>query len=426
MIISIGCRHIWKSTRNPTMQNATRMKGWALGLGRSATCCADQILEITLIWVVWQATQSSTYTAAAAFAQRAPFWILGFAGAGYVDKVGAIRMLRHLNTAALLTASVGVLLMCWFPMQLPETALVFTALGFVTGVARSMEAPALTVLVPTFNGAWTIQGLNNLLDNSKRVGRLAAPVPALLLGMVPSFYLLGMSGLGYLAMAQVALVLAKHGHQKNPAHWRPNRADPLFQQGFLSNIRRIYRAGSLGLLLSAAAVYAVFHGAAYFAIVPRVLLTQSDGAVGAYASIVGAFAMGGIFSNLLIARMKAQRFMGWVALGMFTAGLSFLLLGQVHGAVLLWLVGFVGGMSLPFQDVFVTCLIQKEAPSELLARAHALWRLGCEAGIGLGMLLGGVAADVIDGSALLIVVGVAIGAIDALLLFSDRHSRSCA
>ena len=399
-----------------SMQNATRLNGWGLGLGRAASCCADQILEITLIWVVWQATHSSTYTGLAAFAQRAPFWILGFVGAGYVDRVGAVRMLRYLNGLAIVVALIGVTLVEWVGRE----ALIIAAVSFLIGIARSMEAPALTTLVPSFSGVWSTQGLNNLLDNSKRLGRLAAPVPALLLGTIPPHLLLGTACFGYLVMNLVAGALSQEKEKKKRKMPAPHLfAQSLLGEGFFDSVKRIYLAGQLGLVLGASAIYAMLHGAAYFSIMPRVLLTQNNGAVGSYASIISAFALGGILSNLLISRIAVTRYATVVALGMLAAGLAFLLIGQVEGMLLLWGLGFIGGMSLPFQDVFITCLIQRDAPKEMLARAHAVWRLGCEAGIGLGMLLGGLAADAIDGSWLLILIGVGIALVALFIFIQD-------
>lgn len=398
------------------MQDPTRFNGWSLGFGRTSTCFADQILEITLIWVVWQATQSSTYTGMAAFAQRAPFWILGFVGAGYVDKVGSARILRKLNLMAAGVALLGIAVAHSLGQSKVMIAIVIASVSFLIGIARSMEAPALTALVPGFSNVWSVQGLNNLLDNSKRLGRLAAPMPTLFLGTVPTHWLLGICACGYLLMSWVANSL----HMNLPTTRHKAR---LLGPTFVTTAKQIYRSGQLGLIMGASVLYAFLHGAAYFSIVPRVLLSQSGGAVGAYASIISAFALGGISSNLLIARIEVSRYTAAVAIGMAIAGAAFLLIGQVQNAWVLWLIGFIGGMSLPFQDVFITCLIQRDAPKEMLARSHALWRLGCEAGIGLGMLLGGIAADAISGSTLLIVAGLGIICI-AWLVFSQDNTSS--
>ena len=403
------------------MFTATRMKGWSLGSGRAATCAADQLLEITLVWVVWQATESSTYTSIAAFAQRAPFWLLGFVGAGYVDRIGPVRMLRNLNVLSFLIALLGLGLVT----LLGREALVIAVVSFLIGVARAMEAPALTSLVPGFVGVWSVQGLNNLLDNAKRLGRLLAPAPALLLGAVPAHLMLGLCSCGYLVMGLVARTLAR-GSQ-GAAEGNPALSDtptPPDGAGFLASARRIYASGQLGVVLGASVLYAFFHGAAYFAVMPRVLLSESGGAVGAYASIVSAFGFGGMFANLLIARASVHRYAQVLALGMLGAGLAFLMIGQVQGMLLLWIVGFVGGMSLPLQEVFLICLIQRDAPKAMLARTHAVWRLGCEAGLGLGMLLGGLAADQWNGALLLALAGSGIMLIAAFVFLQDRKAAS--
>jgi hypothetical protein len=52
-----------------------------LWLGRSSTHLGDQLHEIALVWMAWELTRSSTLTAFAALATRAPVSALGaFAG----------------------------------------------------------------------------------------------------------------------------------------------------------------------------------------------------------------------------------------------------------------------------------------------------------------------------------------------------------
>ncbi len=258
-------------------------RGLLLGAGRAASSCGDQILEITLIWAVWQVTQSSSLTGLAVFIQRAPYWLFGFIGATFTDRLGAIVILRRAN---------------------------FSAVG----------------------------------------------------------------------MAGVATVLG------------------------------------------CSAAYGIFHGAAYFSIVPRILLSANGGEADVYASIIGAFAFGGIAANVLIAGISAKRAATMVAGGMFVAGMSFLLLGQVSNYAGQVAIGLAGGASLAFQDVFIITLIQKNAPSQLLARAHALWRLGGELGLGFGVLVGGIAADLFSSAYLLIAVGVAIALISATLVIKAGSS----
>jgi hypothetical protein len=58
-----------------------------LRLGRSSTYLADQLHEIALVWMGWELTRSSTLTALAVLATRAPLWALGSFAGVYADRL---------------------------------------------------------------------------------------------------------------------------------------------------------------------------------------------------------------------------------------------------------------------------------------------------------------------------------------------------
>ncbi|WP_343036083.1 MFS transporter [Hongsoonwoonella zoysiae] len=394
----------------------SRADGLKLGIGRASSACGDQILEIILIWAVWQLTKSSSFTGLAVFIQRAPFWLFGFVGATFTDRLGALPILRRANIVAILVAVLATLAMV---AGAPEAITVLMA-AFAIGCARAFEPPALTAIVPAMQPAWTTKSLNNVLDNAKRLGRLAAPFPAMLLGKAATYLVLDIAAATFAIMVGVSAALSRK--------IRPQAITlPVSISEQFRAIRTIYASKVLAAVLGCSAVYALFHGAAYFAILPRILLEGSDGGAGAYASVIGAFAFGGIAANVLIAGLPAGRSDLMVGGGMFVAGLSFLLIGQSSVLTTQMAIGFAGGASFAFQDVFVTTLIQKYAAARLLARAHALWRLGAEMGLGAGVLIGGVAADIFDAASLLLIVGIGIGLVSVTLILqtgpetADQH-----
>ncbi|MBA5778466.1 MFS transporter [Stappia sp. F7233] len=385
-------------------------------MGRSAAICGDQILEIMLVWAVWQLTQSSTLTGLAVFIQRAPFWLFGFVGATFTDRLGALPILKRANGFAILVAALATLAMAAGSSE----ALTILCAAFAIGCARAFESPALTAIVPALQPVWSTKNLNNLLDNAKRLGRLVAPFPAMLLGKTATFLVLDIAAASFAIMVTAATVLSR---SIRPA------TNPL-PTGIgeqLRAIRTICASRVLAAVLVCSAVYALFHGAAYFVILPRILLEGGNGEAGAYASVIGAFAFGGIAANLIIAWLPASRSNLMVGFGMFVAGLAFLLVGQTGTLALQMAIGLAGGASFAFQDVFIITLIQKHAAATHLARAHALWRLGSELGLGAGVLLGGIAADNFDAAWLLLVVGASIGLVSLVLVLrtspeaEDRH-----
>jgi len=387
------------------MTKARLSSGFLLGFGRSATTCGDQILEVMVIWTVWQYTQSSTLTAMAAFLQRAPFWLFGFIGATYTDREGATGTLRKASFAAMIICFISIIALL-LGLNEPIT---ITIASFAIGCARSFEPPALTAIVPAFSKAWSVKNLNNLLDNAKRLGRLIAPLPAMLLGVVPTALVIVIPAFAFSIMIFVSKHIAKHVKDELV----PVPAKPITQWKI---VKQIYGLHPIGLLFVCSAIYAFFHGAAYFALVPRVLFIESENRVDQYAMIIGAFAFGGIAANAVIAALSSLKPPIMVGVGMIVAGLTFLLLGQSLPFYTKLTIATLGGASLAFQDVFMTTLIQEQVPRSMLARAHALWRLGSEIGLGLGILVGGVAADAFSSTYLLVGVGVFIGFIGLRVL----------
>jgi hypothetical protein len=69
-------------------------------------------------------------------------------------------------------------------------------------------------------------------------------------------------------------------------------------------------------------------------------------------------------------------------------------------------LGVLIGMALPFQDVFMTMIIQQRAQSGTLARVHAMWRLTAEISLGIGLVAGGWSTEYLGGAVVLLASGI--------------------
>jgi MFS family permease len=367
-------------------------KATPLVLGRFFSTCGDQIIEILVIWIAWQATHSSFVTSLAAFSQRAPFWLLGFFNAGLTDRRNPLNLLLSASLLAAFFALIATGIALW-----NNQSLLIIGLAFLIGCARSFEAPALSAMVPVLMPASHAHQANNLLDNAKRTARIIAPFLIGTLNDGQSFLCLVAVASCYAAMAFCAVILKRFVSIPKIEIVTSTRSP-------FTAMEDIIKTRTVGALLFSSMIYAFFHGASYFAFLPRLTLANDQADVTHYAHLISIIAIGGLCGNGLILFFQSMRADMMVTLGMIGAGIGFGLMGIASENARLFLA-FALGLSLPLQDVFIISLIQTHAKSDLVARSHALWRLGCELTIGLGMLAGGFMAGHVSIAGLLLAAG---------------------
>lgn len=374
---------------------ATICEALPIAAGRFFSTCGDQIIEILVIWIAWQATQSSFATSIAAFSQRAPFWLFGYVGAGLTDRRSPFGVLVAASLTCTVLALAGATI-----GTMNATSVAVIAIAFLIGCARSFEAPALTALISATVPPVHMHQVNNILDNSKRMGRVVAPFVA---GGISS----GRTAWSLMIIAGCYAVMAICVKAISRARSLAGGDISIKKKGGLGSIREILGTAFVGSVIVASMFYAFFHGAAYFALIPRLFLATTDGSVTGFAQIVTMIALGGLCGNVTILALGSPNARNMVTLGMLGAGIGFGLIA-VLGPYERLAAAFLVGISLPLQDVFIISLIQHYSRPDLVARGHALWRLACELTIGLGMLAGGFGADRAPAYVLLICAGVGI------------------
>ena len=374
---------------------ATIREALPIAAGRFFSTCGDQIIEILVIWIAWQATQSSFATSIAAFSQRAPFWLFGYVGAGLTDRRSPFGVLVAASLTCTVLALAGAAI-----GTMNATSIAVIAIAFLIGCARSFEAPALTALISATVPPVHMHQVNNILDNSKRMGRVVAPFVA---GGISS----GRTAWSLMIIAGCYAVMAICVKAISRARSLAGGDISIKKKGGLGSIREILGTAFVGSVIVASMFYAFFHGAAYFALIPRLFLATSDGSVTGFAQIVTMIALGGLCGNAAILVLGSPNARNMVTLGMLGAGIGFGLIA-VLGPYERLAAAFLVGISLPLQDVFIISIIQHYSRPDLVARGHALWRLACELTIGIGMLAGGFGADRAPAYVLLICAGVGI------------------
>lgn len=372
---------------------------WRLVGGRFASVTGDQIVELTVLWAVWAATGSSTWTAVAVFCGRAPLWIFALLGSGFVLRHGPLTTIARLNFAAAGVAAAAALAAGW-------SAIAAIASFFAIASLRAVEAAALAAAVPAEVSPAGAQRFNALLDNAKRIGRLAGPLGTRLLEATAPWVAMTTAGALYWVMGWAAVRSVERGAVVRRAT----------SETIVEAVRRTARDPALRVLVGGAAAYAFFWAACWYAVLPRLCFAAPGGSASTLATVVAAAAGGGILANFAIARIPVARPERVVAVAVLVAGIGYGLLAVQPIEVPRLVIASVVGAAAPVQDVFIVCLLQRWAAAGHVARLHAIWRLACELAISLGLLLGGMAVDHHGASPVAAICGVAIVGVGAFLL----------
>lgn len=367
-----------------------------LTAGRSVTVFADQLIELLILWFVWELTRSSAIMGLATFAGRSPFWIFAFYGATLVDRFGPLRLLRLCNTAAAVIASIAALKLA----LLGSDVFTFVLLAFALNTARSLEAAALAAAVPLLFPAGSHQKPNSWFDNAKRIGRLTAPLLSRWIGVLHPAAFVVLAGTAYAAMAVAAARISVV--VDNVSRRVSDRGE------FSSALTFVLKNRTLGTVIGLSAIYAFFHGIAYFVVLPRLSFDGDRNSPFSLGMIITLFGVGGILSNLVISRTVIREHVRAIGAGMIVVGVCFGLFATDPPTWARLVLALVAGASLPFQDVFITCAIQAIGPPTLVARLHATWRLACELTISLGVLSGGLLVDAFSAMTVGVISGAAI------------------
>lgn len=387
-----------------------RLRLALLASGRSVTVFADQLLELLILWFVWDLTHSSTIMAVATFSGRAPFWLFALYGATLTDRFGSLRSLAVCNAiAGGIATSVAVKIMIS-----GSDVISFIFLSFALNSARSIEAAALTAATPLIVPKNSYQIANGWFDNAKRIGRLTAPMLSKWISILsPGFFII-VAGVVYFGMSVIAAYISR------VVNFSQRKAYDV--DSFLSALHVLKNNRTMVLVFSTSAIYALFHGISYFVVLPRLSFEANPTSPAFFGMLVILFGIGGIIANLIIANLSIRNHLASVACGMIVAGTCFGILTVESPYWVRIFVALTCGAAFPFQDVFVTCAIQSLSSSNIVARMHATWRLGCECTISLGILLGGIAVDGADAYLVGIVSGLMIVGIGSILLIRSHYT----
>ncbi|MGH8429596.1 MAG: hypothetical protein ACREUF_04245 [Solimonas sp.] len=291
------------------------------------------------------------------------------------------------------------------------------AVAFGISALRTIEAPVLSAQLPLLVPRRHLMAINGVLDNTKRVARLIAPVLiAACQDLLSVGQLFGLVALAYWCMAAAAGLIA----DARPVS-STKSASPSSFTSWRDTWDEARRDRELFCAILFSGAYTVAHGASYWVLIPRLLLDHLSLGTAGLALVIAGFGAGGLLGNLALLTSRYSGQVSLVGLGMAmasTAFFSFAFVGSEWTAVI---AAVLGGLALPMMDVSMQVLIHQRAARDHWGRIFALWRYVAEVGIGIGLLIGGPIAELIGAAPGLVGLGLYGIMVGLILLLAARR-----
>ncbi|WP_124727931.1 MFS transporter [Staphylospora marina] len=342
----------------------------------------DQLHEIALLWLVLQMSGSGNHVALVMLASRTPLFIVGLMGGVYSDRWNKIRTITIVNTICSVLVLTAPVLYIFNMLTVPS----LVSLAAVIGIARCFGFPAYSGLIPDFVEKNRLQGLNGLLDTTKRVARSMGPAwGGTLTKIVPVAVLFVIDALSYLLSA-VFVKAAKPIHVE-PAEETTKTSKKSFAEDLFEVWQYIKKEKSLGLTMIGFGLYNVAYALGYWIGIPS-LSKMLGNSPSAYSYLIASFGLGGLIANLTIGKWKMTNKSVVVCIGFAIVGSGFVILGTASNMYWAYAFGFCCAFGLPLMDIAMPAKIQEDTKREMIGRVFSLWRTLAEAGLTTGLLLG--------------------------------------
>lgn len=378
--------------------------GWAFSernvrlvwIGRTCAFLAEQVGEIALVWFTWQMTHSSAQVGLVALLVRMPFWAFGWLAGIYADRFPQKTIITGANLAGAAIALLIPLLHGFGWLNASNLAV----LAFLFTLSRAAELPAVSAQLPGLVPAGRLWMMNTVLDNTKRLGRMAGPLLAALLQLflpVPSLYVAAALALGVMACCShsfsvhnpVRIAPSSRIADDVRVGWRELRADrPLFYT------------------ILCCVLYNPVYAVAYWVLLPRFCSMEMGGGGSLYSMAIALFNAGALASNIMLGISGVRSVRRGLLLGFLILGCSLSLLSLATSAWGVFLLVALAATGLPLMDIGVAALINERIARGHQGKVFTLFRYGVEVGLAVGLLGGALLAGTFGSRASFALLGV--------------------
>lgn len=384
--------------------------GVCLWAGRASVFLGDQLHELILAWLVWDITKSSTATGLALFVSHLPFWVLGWIAGVAADRWPRGLVVLYANAFRAIVAV--AILVLWQADSL--SVVLLAVLSFMINACATVDAPAFHAQIPQLVVPRELQSTNALADNTKRVGRLVAPMLLAAIGRywaAPAGYLL--VGASFAVMSICELLF-------KPLTLPP----PSKRRSLPSELKEGWMAARqnrpLFLLILCFALYNPAYGACFYVVLPRLMGADLGGGLDGFTFAIVAYGAGGLIGSMVFGAIGMRDRVAHAYVAFVVVAIGFFLLAFSPTVAAAIVICGVSALGLPMMDICLASLIHEGVSSEHYGKVYSLWRYLAEIGIAVGVFFGGPIADLLGTKITLIGFAVSVFVVVAGFVFGPR------
>jgi len=365
---------------------------WGLLAAQAISLTGSRMTMLALPWFVLVTTHSAAMTGVVAFAEMAPYVLACALGGPLLDRIGARR-------ASIVADAASFVAFAAIPVLKHPAALI--AVVAVAGILRGLGDTAKRVVYPRTVEAAGVDMTRGaaLVDGVSRLATLlGAPLAGVLIAALDAPAVILIDAATFAAGAVLVAALVKVTTQPQP---KEPYASAL-REGVVF-LRKERLLASMLLLFCATNLF----DAAYGAVLIPAWANQLGSSV-VLGVVSGVFALGAVLGNAAFTAL-APRLPRYA---LFTAGMliggapRFIVLAVTDRLWIIYVIAFAAGVSIAAINPISGAVFYERIPERMMARVQGIGIALGWAGIPLGALLGGVAAEGIGVSAALIVFGL--------------------
>jgi MFS family permease len=352
-------------------------------IGQIFSLCGTWMQSITLSWLVYRLTGSTTMLGLIGFVSQVPFIPLSYVGGIVADHLSRRYIILITQTAAMLLALVTAVLLFTGHLQLWHIFSLAIALGLID----AFDIPARQTFLVDLVGKEDLLNavaLNSLLFNSTRI--VGPTLAGLIVSAVGEGWCFIVNAASYGAVI-TALLLMKISP---PSHTARNEASP---RNFGEGISFACRAVPIRALLLLIATVSFF-GLPYTALLPSLAVKALNGDSRTLGLLMSAAGVGGLAGAIILTtRRRMQETERWVALACVGLGAGLILLAFSRSLSLSVAILGLIGLSTMLQMTLSYTQIQTLTPDKLRGRVMAIFSAAFMGTVPFGVLLSGALAE---------------------------------
>lgn len=367
--------------------------------GRAVSFLGDGLYTVAAMWLVFDLTGSGTYTGVAAFLLRAPQALKLFAGP-LVDRSRLGRIL--IGSEALGAGLAAIVPLVALAGEL--SVWVVLAVLPLMGLTELLAAPAQTAALPRVVERESLVRANSAFSIvTSAVDAGAKALGGVLIAAFGAVALFGIDAATYAVAAMLFLGLTIPETDEEPAE--DGRLDLATYRHELEEGIAVLTGSALGVMLLASLV-ANFLTSAAFAVLP--LFAAGLSGAESYGLLLAAITAGSVVGSLVAPAVENQPLGLTSAAGFLLAGGLWVAGVEAGGVVLTATLFAASRVPVGIYNVGVQATMQTGVPDDRLGRVTAAVSSLSNVVGPAGLLLGGIAGDILGARAVLLGGGIGI------------------